>query len=170
MRARINELATLARLPFALWTGLHGGREHFDNPGSSIISFCARFLSSEFIEVPQELEDSIKQCRDFSTKREHLEVILTHLEVQAAAAGSGCTNLSEEQNKQILREFTELVNCSDEVKKLKSALEVNGLLPSRLDGSSQIYPAFIQAILDMNNAIKNLNDLLLSFEPPRTTA
>lgn len=171
MRARVNELLTLSRLPHALWTGLHGGREHFDNPGASVISFCARYLGSEFIEVPAELEESIKQCREFSTKREHIEVILTHLEVKAAEAGNACNQLNEKQNKYVFGHFSELVKHSQEVKKLRSALEVNGLLPARLDASSQIYPTFTQAILELNWAITNLNDLLATFNvPPKSKA
>jgi hypothetical protein len=125
------------------------------------MSFCVRNIGAEFADTPEnDIEESIKQCRDFSTKREHIDVILAHLEVLAATIGSTCSKLGEAESKMVFREFNEMVKYSQEVKKLRSALEVNGLMPARLDTTTQIYPTFVQAILELNWAISNLNGLV----------
>lgn len=170
MRAKINELLTLSRLPHALWTSIHGGREHFDNPGSSVMSFCARYLGSEYMDIPERLEEDVTACRDFSTKREHLAVIVTHLEVKAATYASKCNDLGDVQKKWVFRELSEVVKFNQEVKKLQQSFEVNQTMPNRIDASTSIYSTFSQALLDLHWAINNLADLLDKIaNPPNPT-
>jgi hypothetical protein len=158
MRARINELLTLARLPSALWTSIHpDSREHYDNPGSSVMSFCARYLACEYMEIPEVLHESIVQCRDFSTKREHLQVVLEFLELSAAVRAAAVNELPELQQKMIFYELSEVVKLNQEVTRLVQSFEVNGLIPTRIDASSQIYPTFVQALVEMSWSLDRLS-------------
>jgi hypothetical protein len=178
MRAKINELLTLCRLPHALWTSIHGGREFFDNPGSSVMSFCSRYLGSEYMEIPDDndIAENVTACRDFSTKREHIAVIVTHLEVKAATFAAQCNELTDQQKKVVFRELNDVVKYNQEVKKLQQSFEVNQVMPNRLDASSQMYAVFSQALMDLHYSINNLADLLVQLanpappQPPKTKA
>lgn len=166
MRSRINELLTIARLPACLWTPIHGGREHFDNPGSSVMSFCARYLGAEYSDIPDELVESIQQCKDFSTKREHIAVVLEFLEVKASVMAGEVNGLGPDRSKQVFREFSEVVRLNQEVKRLAASFEVNGTMPVKLDASSQVYPTFSQAIIELKWACDFLEEALNRLKAP----
>jgi hypothetical protein len=163
---RINELLTLSRLPVALWTNIHGGHEVFGNPGKSVLSFCVRYLSMEYMTIPDQIVESIQQCRDFSTKREHIAVILEFLEVKAASLAGDANGLPDLERSRVFHEMAAMVRLSQETKKLAQSFEVNSMMPMRLDASSQMYPTFIQAILEMCEAMSILEEKIAGLKLP----
>ena len=169
MKFCTNELVSLSRLPTALWTSIHGGREHFDNPGSSLMSYCLSRIGNEFIEVPDELHESIQQCKEFSTSGQSITLIIETLLGKASSLRNKLIVLDEFSQKALQLESNEEIRSNKEVKRLSAAFITNGKMANRLFELAPGYLLFIQSLLEFKWAIDNLEyQLQLKTESGKT--
>ena len=85
MQREINDVLTHARLPFHFWTMMTGERTPWDNPGSSLLSFCVLRLNEIYVELSPELEESFQTCLTFSTSTENVLAIAGMLSERVSA-------------------------------------------------------------------------------------
>jgi len=157
MKATVDQLLSLSRLPFHFWTELNSGRQHYDNPGSSILSFAVTRVSHEIIDVPLELHESMQQCTDFTKKPENIMHVFTWLSATTTKAVQAATNLPDELKAKVFNEINALMADYGSCKHLYETIAgSDGELPDMFDNTSQLGKMFMQALINTKHAIATL--------------
>lgn len=170
MRTSVDQLLSLSRLPFHFWTDLFGGRPHWENPGSSILSYAVTKVSHELVDVPVELHESLQQCTDFTTKPDSLGHIVAWLGAQTTKAIQQASALHDTQKMKVFVEANSLMREWSATQHLFETLAgSSGTLPPH-DPSNQLTKMFSQSLIDTRTALVALEEALKSIEPPKELA
>lgn len=154
MKATVDQLFSLARLPFHFWTDLNGGRPHYDNPGSSILSYAITKASFEIVDVPIELHESMQQCTDFTKNPQNIMHIFTWLSAGVTKAVQNATNLPDEAKPKVFSQVNTLMAEYGSSKHLYETIAgSNGELPEQFDNMSQLGKMFAQALINTKLAL-----------------
>jgi len=149
MKTTVDQLFSLSRLPFHFWTELNGGRLHYDNPGSSIMSFAVTKASHEIVDVPIELHESMQQCTDFTKNPQSLMHIFTWLGATTTKIVTEASNLPDPLKPKVFAEMNTLMAEFSSTKHLYETIAgSNGELPEMFDNMSQLGKMFMQAIIN----------------------
>jgi len=154
MKSTVDQLFSLSRLPFHFWTVINSGRPHYDNPGSSIMSYAVTKISNEVVDVPPELHESMQQCTDFTKQPESIMRIFTWLNEVTTNAVLDASNLPDNTKPKVFKEMNALMNEHSSCKHLYETLAgSNGELLELFDNTSQVGKMFMQSLINTRRAV-----------------
>lgn len=156
MKFQTNQVLAVCRLPFYLWTPVNGGRELFDNPGTSLMSYVSSRSPAPFIQLPQELHEAYGDCFEFTTLAEHRWKIVNHLAQETSRVTEEALRLPGDA----------LAACKqamgDSSKRLIAMMDAAKELVDKLcdgDSNGNLVLADLESI-EMNNFVQSTIDLL----------
>lgn len=171
MKVTVDQLFSLSRLPFHFWTELNGGRQHYDNPGSSILSFAVTKASNEIVDVPPELHESMQECTDFTKRPDSIMHVFTWLGATTTEAVQKASNLPDHVKPKVFGEMNTLMTEYSSCKHLYETIAgSDGELPELFDNTSQLGKMFIQAMINTKHAVNQLMHVLTTLDPPKELA
>jgi hypothetical protein len=157
MKVTINHLLSLARLPVHFWTELRGGKEHYGNPGTSLMSYAVHKLSNEIINIPLELYESVNECTAFIKDPESLSAIYVWINTNATEVATQATNLSDKAKPKVYNELQALMSSLDNMKSMyETVAGSRGAIGDTFDPDQQVCKLYMQALIDAKNAILDL--------------
>jgi hypothetical protein len=157
MKVTINHLLSISRLPVHFWTELRGGREHYDNPGSSLMSYAVTKLSHEIITIPLELYESVNECNAFIKDSESLSAIYVWINTNATEVATVATGLPDKVKPKVYKELQTLMTCLDNMKSMyETVAGSRGAIGDTFDPDQQVCKLYMQALIDAKMAIADL--------------
>lgn len=163
MRSQTNELLLYARLPFHYWTETRGGRWPFDNPGCSVMSLCASKLNMHIVTVPPEVQESLAECREFTTDVNAIMAIMHWIDDRAqdlVTKANGLRNSSA-----VVHELTTLVGNLNNMRAMLAVL-IGSNPPEKLDLEQELSIMFLQSMIDIKVDIENLEAAIIRVSKP----
>ena len=172
MKVTINHLLSLARLPVHFWTELRGGKEHYGNPGSSLMSYAVPKLSHEIITIPLELYESVNECTAFIKDPESLSAIYVWINTKATEVATAATSLPDKGKPKVYKELQTLMACLDNMKSMyETVAGSRGAIGDTFDPDQQVCKLYMQALIDAKMAIADLKWATeQAIQPPKGAA
>ena len=158
MKVTINHLLSLARLPVHFWTELRGDKEHYGNPGTSLMSYAVHKLSNEIITVPLELYESVNECTAFIKDPKSLSAIYVWINTNATEAATQAVSLPDKAKPKVYNEMQALKSSLDNMNIMYKTVAGSrgGAIGDTFDPDQQVCKLYMQALIDAKNAILDL--------------